>query len=75
MCLDNKDRLSNNNACKTFDLNDNSYKLIKKDKQLINTIKDINITIKTNFSSDLLEFDQGEILVQLHFRKKNGNGS
>ncbi len=32
MCLDNKDRLSNNNACKTFDLNDNCYKLIKKDK-------------------------------------------
>ena len=75
MCLENKDRLSNNNACKTFDLNDNSYKLIKKDKQLINTIKDISITIKTNFSSDILDFDQGEILVQLHFRKINGNGS
>jgi hypothetical protein len=74
MCLENKDRLSNSNACKTFDLKDNSYKLIKKDKQLINTIKDVNITIKTNFTSELLEFDQGEILVQLHFRKKNENG-
>jgi hypothetical protein len=74
MCLENKDRLSNHNACKTFELNDNCYKLVKKDKQLINTIKDISMTIQTNFTSEVLDFEQGEILIQLHFRKKNGNG-
>lgn len=71
MCMESKDKLQNQDACKTFDLKDNSYKLLKKDKQLINTIKDINITIKTDFDN-ILEFDQGDVILQLHFRKKNG---
>ena len=69
--MESKDKLKKQDACKTFDLKDNSYKLLKKDKQLINTIKDINITIKTDFDN-ILEFDQGDVILQLHFRKKNG---
>jgi hypothetical protein len=47
MCFENKDRLINHNARKTFEINEYCYKLIKKDKQLINTIIDISI-IKSN---------------------------
>jgi hypothetical protein len=57
MCFENKDRLINHNDSKTFEINDNCYKLIKKDKQIINTIKDISIIKSNKFYFRSLRFN------------------
>ncbi len=59
---------SNLSSFNNFSLEDHCFKKIKKDKQLIKTIKEITISIHTNFNH-FLEFDQGEVTLQLHFRK------
>ena len=59
---------NNISSFKMFDLQDHSFKRLKKDKQLVKTIKEVNISIQTDFNH-LLEFDQGEVTIQLHFRK------
>jgi hypothetical protein len=59
---------NNISSFKKFDLQDHSFKRLKKDKQLVKTIKEITISIQTDFNH-FLEFDQGEVTIQLHFRK------
>ena len=41
---------------------------MKEENNVIRTINSINIKIKTNLNQ-ILSFDQGEVLVRLHFRK------
>ena len=55
--------------CKNFE--SLVYQNVSKDvNNVVRTISTINIKIKTNLNQ-ILSFDQGEVLVRLHFKKQN----
>ena len=65
--LDLNDKRQERAICKNYD--EITYQRVKKDENnVIRTINSINIKIKTNLNQ-ILSFDQGEVLVRLHFRK------
>ena len=65
--LDLNDNRQERAICKNYD--EITYQRVKKDENnVIRTINSINIKIKTNLNQ-ILSFDQGEVLVRLHFRK------
>jgi len=67
--LNLNDYNSDRAICKEFD--NMTYQKVKKDvNNLVRTIPSINIMIKTHLNQ-LLSFQQGEVLVRLHFRKIN----
>lgn len=67
--LDLFEKMPERGVCKNYD--NMIYKKIKKDENnVVRTINSINIKIKTNLNQ-ILSFDQGEVLVRLHFRKIN----
>jgi hypothetical protein len=67
--LNLNEKIQERAICKNFE--SLIYQHVNKDvNNVVRTISTINIKIKTNLNQ-ILSFDQGEVLVRLHFKKQN----